>query len=225
MLQMNNADNIVDNIINTLKLNIMMGFNNPNNQANSLFITIVCIIVLPILSSLINNYIKNSSYYTKDIILSYLFKQNKILIEGKQCFKSTEFSTRNEILFGHNFKAVFHYIHKNLHNIKIYSIKEYTNENGVYDEMRYCDIDSSQNSYKPLYIINQNRSFLINDNIYCRVIINKENVDASNSKTLIQIFFSPSFFTNLSLSSIFSILKLTIPFKYFFSKTNSISLN
>lgn len=184
---MGDTHNIVDNIINTLKLNIMMGYNSTNNKGNSLYITIICIILLPLLSAFINNYNKNSSHFTKDLILSYLFKQNRILIEGKQCFKSNDFSTRNEILFGHNFKAIFNYIHNNLHNIKIYSIKEYTNETGIYDDNHCNKIENEISNYNPLYIINQNRSFLIKDNIYCRVVIDKENFDSSNSKTLIQI--------------------------------------
>lgn len=179
MIGFNDGQGLIESIINMTKFNLMI------SSKDNIILSILCIIFLPLISSYFK---KNrlSNILAREFMYSLVLKQNKIVIEGKQCFKSTEFATRSEILFGHNFRAIFHYVHYNLKNLNVYSIKEYSNENGIYDETCFKgNKGNSENSI--LYIINQNRAFQIEKKIYCKVHIDKENLDSASSKTLTQI--------------------------------------
>jgi len=180
MFGIRDGQDVIDNIINVSRFNLMFSYK------DNLFLSILCIIFLPIISQ----HIKRNSLcnlISKDLIKSFFCRQNKIMIEGKQCFKSTDYCTRNEILFGQNFRAIFHYIHSNLNKINVYSIKEYSNETGIYDESLYNKNSQDSNIGNVLYIINQNRSFEIENGVYCKIYIDKENLDSASSKTITQI--------------------------------------
>lgn len=182
-----NSDNLKDNIIDLLKLNIMTG--DKNNSIINMIMTIFFITTFTALSNYLKDGNTNISFnISKNKINSFFMKKNKITIEGKRCFKSTDYSTRNQILFGHTFKAIFNHIHKNMNSKDIYSIKEYTNE--IYDSDSDCDDNYYNNDKleKTLYIINQTREFEIEKNIFCTVNIDKQTIESGgNSRTLTQI--------------------------------------
>ena len=104
MIGFNDGQGLIESIINMTKFNLMI------SAKDNIILSILCIIFLPLVSSYFK---KNrlSNILTREFMYSLVLKQNKIVIEGKQCFKSTEFATRSEILFGHNFRAIFHYVH------------------------------------------------------------------------------------------------------------------
>ena len=182
----NLKDNLKDNIIDLFKINLLA--NNKTNTNTNMIQTIIIIVIF----SFISNYLKDgntniSFHISKNKINSLFMKKNKIIIEGKRCFKSTDFSTRNQVLFGHTFKAIFSYIHKNINSKDIYSIKEYTSE--IYDSDSDCDDNYYDNDKleKTLYIINQRQEFEIEKNIFCTVNIDKQTVESGgNSRTLTQ---------------------------------------
>ena len=184
---MPSGNNLRDNIMDTLKLNIMTN-NKSDNKGDNMINMLMTIFFISIFTA-ISNYLKDggpnlSIYISKNKIYSLFFKKNKVIIEGKRSFKSTDFSTRNDNLFGHTFKAIFTYMHKNMNNKDIYSIKEYTND------IAYTDEDDYNGDINPqtIYIINQSREFLIEKDIFCLVYVNKENIEGgANSKTFTQI--------------------------------------
>ena len=186
MLSHEHSDGLIQNIVNMLKINLMMTSN--NNTNNSTINIIISIIMISILSLVSNISLHKNMFISKNKFYSYFFKQNKIIIEGKFCFKSTEFITRNETLFSNRFKALFSHIHNNLFNRNIYSLKEYSNESTIYEEGFDNGEDlNTDYSEKVTYIVNQKKQFLITDGIYCSIYINKENVDNDKSKIYTQV--------------------------------------
>lgn len=182
------GNNLRDNIMDALKINIMTN-NKGDNKGNNMINMLMTIFFISIFT-VVSNYLKDggpkiSFYISKNKIYSLFFKRNRVIIEGKRSFKSTDYSTRNDNLFGHTFKAIFTYMHKNMNNKDIYSIKEYTNDIAYADEGDNYNGDINP---QPIYIINQNREFLIEKDIYCSVYVNKENIEGgANSKTFTQI--------------------------------------
>ena len=173
-----------DDIFNMIKLNIIASTNmNNTNSTNNMNYNILFTTFLLCLLTYVSNYfrhLKSPSDIFQNIsinkIYSYLFKQNKVIIEGSRCFKSLEFVTCNDNLFSTRFNAIFNHIHKNLYNTNIYSLKEYGNLS--------TESNILNNS---IYIINQRADFLIADDIYCKVSIEKENIEAGAVKGFLQI--------------------------------------
>jgi len=182
-----NGNSLRDNIMDTLKLNIMTNKSDKGDNMMNMLMTIFFISIFTALSNYVKDGAPNLSFYiSKNRFYSYFFKQNKIIIEGKRCFKSTDYITRNDNLFGHTFEAIFTYIHKNMNNNEIYSIKEYSNDI-CSDHYPDSDDDDDINP-KTIYIINQRKEFQIEKNIFCSVQIDKENLEGgNNSKTVTQI--------------------------------------
>ena len=174
-------DSFINYITNMLKINLMM----PNN--NSILNSFSSIFILFFISLLSNFSFKSFQNY-RIKLNSLLFKQNKIIIEGKYCFKSTEFFTRNETLFSIRFKALFNYIHNNLYTKEIFSIKEYNSEGThINDDKLENNEDFNDYGNDITYIVNQKKQFLISEGIYCYVLINKENIEDDKSKNLTKV--------------------------------------
>ena len=181
-----NSDSLRDNIIDLLKLNIMTG-----NKSNSIINMIMTIFFITIFTA-ISNYLKDGNtkvtfYISKNKFYSFFMKQNKIIIDGTRCFKSTDYAIQNQVLFGHTFKAIFNHIHKNTNSRDIYSIKEYTSEI-CYDSDADDNDDDNTQLENTLYIINQRREFEIENGIFGIVNIDKQTVESgANSRTLTRV--------------------------------------
>jgi hypothetical protein len=182
------GNSLRDNIIDALKINIIT--NNKDDDKNAKILNMLITVFFISIFTIVSNYLKDgasnlSFYRLKNKIYSLLFKKNRVIIEGKRCFKSSDFSTKNEILFSDTFKALFNHIHKNMNYKDIYSIKEYTNEISYVDS---DDDDDDNHSENTMYIINQNREFKIKEDIFCIVYIDKQNIEGgANSKTFTQV--------------------------------------
>jgi hypothetical protein len=123
----------------------------------------------------------------------YYKRSNCIVLEGKRCFKTSEYNTRSDQLFSNRFKAIWHYIAKNTENNKsIYKIKEYADSSNIYDENsdsfggRRNNRNFEKKKNHDIYVVNQSKYFYLDYDIYCKVTFNNETLEkkgARNSST------------------------------------------
>ena len=129
----------------------------------------------------------------------YYKRCNSILLEGKRCFRTTDYNTRSDQLFSNRFNAVWHFIAKNNErNKSIYSLKEFANSSNIYDEngdpyaipekygfrSRHDRIKKSTRS-RDIFIVNQKKKFVLAPDILCRVLfINEQHERKSNKQTM-----------------------------------------
>jgi len=176
----------MSNFINILKSNytnvVRFTFFDYFKTGNMAFDTILSSLILSIVGYVINyiyeynleSIFKNLSY---DSIKSLFYKRHMIILEGKRCSTSSVFSQIHVISssYSDRFKACNDFITKNMHKIpSIYQIKEsHTNyQNSEDNESRKKNMD--------IFIVYQNQSFKIEENIYIKSTIQEE--DMSNEK-------------------------------------------
>lgn len=120
-----------------------------------------------------------------DDFKSYLYKKNSIIIEGKRSSTICGFNNNMCIssAYSDRFKALWDYIINNIDkNNSIYKIKE-THSN--WQSSRRNDNDTPRQTYD-LFMVYQNKHFLIDDNIYVRADIQIENDSNEKEKTSIK---------------------------------------
>ena len=113
-----------------------------------------------------------------------LFKrENKIVIEGKRCFKNGPYSAQNNNLFSFSFYAIWTHVEKKLcASTDIYSIKECGENSGVFDDWG-DPISKNNKNDVATYVVNQTRPFIISDNIYCSVDTYSEDIESGNGNS------------------------------------------
>lgn len=145
-------------------------------------------LVITFISILFNN--ENLNEYIEENIqkISEYFTNNKcktIVLEGKTSFYVTNFSSKTDNIFSDRFQAFWDYISKNnfdsnsINTIKEYpeshwSDADYTNEKR--DNEECLEIMKSKNQF----IVNQTTPFLVQPNIYCKVLTTKSSSDDKN---------------------------------------------
>jgi len=151
-------------------------------------------LLLPMIFILISHILTNEelleNLWGKITDLVSYKKYNTIIIEGKRCLRMNDYQTRTDQLFSDRFKAIWYYLAKNIYdNNTIYSIKEYSDTSNIYDEQGLAigsnrNIRNFENGRKisDFFIVNQERSFVLHDNIMCKVSFKKDNKE-SNNKT------------------------------------------
>ena len=141
---------------------------------SSLILSIVGYIINYIYEYNIESIFKNLSY---DSIKSLFYKRHMIIIEGKRCSTTSVFSQSPFISssYSDRFKACNDFITKNIHKIpSIYQIKE------THTNYQTSEDNESRRKNMDLFIVYQNQSFKIEENIYVKSTIQEE--DMSNEK-------------------------------------------
>ena len=181
------SNRLLNSFMETIKIGYLFNMKSGMTITESVFIPLLIIFI----SFLMSNDKLIEYFYT--IILENLYygKSNCIVLEGKRCFKCSEYNTRSDQLFSSRFKAIWHYITtKNKDNNSIYKIKEFAESSNIYDE--YGDSVGSRrtnrnfnnkNKMLDIYIVNQPTYFIIDDNIYCKVTFDNEKIENKNNRT------------------------------------------
>ena len=121
-------------------------------------------------------------------------KKNVIILEGKRCLKVSSFITKTDDLFSNRFTAFWYYISNNMfENNGIYSLKEFATSQNIYDDFgdpkssrqskKNFDNDELEYTNRDIFVVDQNRSFKIKNDIYCCVIKNKNRHDDSKTSS------------------------------------------
>lgn len=180
-------------------------FNRDQNNIGEIIIISLIFIVISYISSnfkLFENISEKLSHY-------FTFNRyNSILLEGKRCFRMSDYNCRSDQLFSNRFKAIWYYLAKNNNNntesrynnnYKIYSIKEFPDSSNIYDEEGYgynsnrsIKNNNPQKKLLDMYVVNQPTQFLLCPDIFCKVafknhIINgksHKNTDDNNSNKI-----------------------------------------
>ena len=163
---------------NMMTMNILM-----NYKTGIIYIDMLCsILFIFIIPYILNNFnlkiIRNGDLINN--ILNITKTKNTVEIIGKQTIISNSFQTRTETLFSTRFRAIWNHI--NINNktsdiIDIYKVKEYA------DSENSCDYfgEPLENDTKDLeldvFVVDQPKSFKLDDNIMCRVLINNEKLE------------------------------------------------
>lgn len=191
--------NSINNLIDTFKMMFLM-----NSKDNDIYNNFSLLFFITFLTFITNNdecyYAMENLFKTFIEFISNIFaiKCNTIILEGKICMKVTGYITKTDNLFSNRFNAFWYHIStNNLNNKTIYSLKEYANSSNIYDDNGESkkikktrkkmynddyldDSDDEDTKNKDIFIVDQNRHFKINDNIYCKVT--KSTYDRGDEK-------------------------------------------
>ena len=165
---------MLDNIFDLMKYNLLNNLLNSGtlnryiSQQNIFLFS--CIYLLFIYHKSILNYYKQLKY-------------SHVIIEGSRSINHSRSFCRYDNLFSTRFRAIWHYIQKNMEKLDIKSIKEISNESGKFND--YGDCIVSNYSESDIFYINQTNSFKLYDNIYCKVEFNNSNINTENDKSKI----------------------------------------
>jgi DNA replication protein DnaC len=161
--------NIMNALIDTIKMNLFSKIKTGNSIIDGIVIT-VSISFLTYLVKIIYDYTINFSfkkYFNSEILFSIFFKKQSIELEGRKSHSICVYNSSAVIsaVFSDRFKAVWHYIMDNIENNKtIYEVKEY-----------YCN---DRNAKADLFIVTQSNYFHIEKDIYA--ITELEEIESSN---------------------------------------------
>ena len=176
---MNNQ--IINSLIETIKIGY---FVNMKSDMNTVFVPIILIFITYIFSH--EKFLDNIIAYISDYL--YHKKYPCVTLEGKRCFKSSDYNTRTDQLFSNRFKAIWHFISKTTEtNNSIYKIKEFADSSNIYDENgdSYKNHRNRKDAKKrdlDMYVVNQHRCFVLYDDIYCKVSFNNEIIENKSNK-------------------------------------------
>lgn len=156
-------------------------------------------IILGIFSWLVNWIYDNQfdrffTSFSFDDIKSYFFKKNIIIIEGRTSSITSSFTYTQSIssAYSDRFKALWNHIIKNIENNKtIYKIKE----NHTNYQSSVNNINEDRRKISDLFMVYQNKDFLIDDNIYSKAEIqyesdkdDKEKMSVRTDKIILHIY-------------------------------------
>ena len=179
--------NIQESFIDSLKLNIFARL----QTGNYILDMLITGCIFGLISALTNVALKARSFnfgFMLSLYEEYILKKKSITIEGRRCIKSGAYSTRSDQLFSNRFRALWYYIgEKLLVGNSIYSIKEYAESVNSHDQFGSKNSQKEHMKYiKDIYVVKQNRSFLLGEDIYCKVIFDDEELE-NGSKMICKI--------------------------------------
>tara|TARA_B100000963_G_scaffold360148_1_gene389945 strand:- start:7319 stop:8944 length:1626 start_codon:yes stop_codon:yes gene_type:complete len=169
-------------ISSLLKMKLLFSNDNSSNVYEILY-SILTIVFITYISNLFNNATFFEDFHDKfswHHVYSLFKRENKIVIEGKRCFKNGPYSAQNNNLFSFSFYAIWTHVEKQLCKSKdIYSIKECGENNGVFDDWG-DPISKNNKNDVTTYVVNQSKPFIISDQIYCLVDTYSEDIESGN---------------------------------------------
>ena len=180
---MNNQ--FITSFLETIKMGYLLNARSHTSSAETIGLSLIFILITYIVS--------NDSFYQRICIFMTNIcyrKYYSILLEGKRCFKSSDYNTRSDQLFSNRFNAVWYFIAKNINeNKSIHSLKEFADSSNIYDEhgQSYNSSNSSNTSNitsnsKDIFIVNQPYEFTLMDGIFCQVTVTSEKHERKSGK-------------------------------------------
>ena len=172
---------ITSSIVEMVKYGYL--FNMKSGQTNEMLYPIIFIFISYIFS---NDDIREKIWNDISPIINYN-KGNSIIIEGKKCVRVNDFSSRTDHLFSDRFKALWYYLAKNLKtNTTIYSVKEFSDSSNIYDErgnsVHNKRTNNSTKVKSDFFVVNQERKFNIEKDIFCKVYFKNDNYSNGDKK-------------------------------------------
>ena len=172
-------------IAGLLKMKLLFS-NDTSSTIYEITYSILTIVFITYISNLFNNVSLFEDIHDKfswHHIYSLFKRENKIVIEGKRCFKNGPYSAQNNNLFSFSFYAIWTHVEKKLcASTDIYSIKECGENSGVFDDWG-DPISKNNKNDVATYVVNQTRPFIISDNIYCSVDTYSEDIESGNGNS------------------------------------------
>ena len=169
-------------IAGLLKMKLLFS-NDTSNNIYDIIYSILTIVFITYMSNLFNNASFFDDFHDKfswHHLYSLFKRENKIVIEGKRCFKNGPYSAQNNNLFSFSFYAIWTHVEKKLcTSHDIYSIKECGENNGVFDDWG-DPISKNNKNDVATYVVNQSKPFIISDQIYCLVDTYSEDIESGN---------------------------------------------
>ena len=190
---------VITSLIDTIKYSYMFNKNDNQDPTDMILISAFFIFITYLFT--------NASLHQQVTERLQYRRYNCVILEGKRCFRMTDYNSRSDQLFSNRFKAIWYYLNKternnsnnnnNNNNSKnskkknhIYRIKELAESSNIYDEQGdpYNSNRSNRNinqHKKPLdmYVVHQRDQFVLHDEIFCKVSFKNDNVDASTSSS------------------------------------------
>jgi ATP-dependent 26S proteasome regulatory subunit len=176
-------ENLSYNYLNVSKMALFNYF----KTGNPIYDTIISSIFITLFTIGLNYANENRHLFFIRIedIINLFFKKNIVIIEGKICFVASPYGqpSVHTSIYSDRFKALWEYIINNIeNNPTIYKIKE-----------THSDIQSSastdENRYKSsdLYIVYQQKSFLLDKHIYvCSTILNENDENENKNNKIVK---------------------------------------
>jgi len=177
---MHRDDSPID-IAGLLKMKLL--FSNDSSNMYEIFYSILTIIFITYISNIFNNPAFFEDLHDKfswHSMYSLFKRENKIIIEGKRCFKNGPYSAQNNNLFSFSFNAIWRHVDKILCSSNdIHAIKECGENTGSFDDWG-DPLSKSNRSELTTYVVHQKKPFIIYDNIYCQVDSYSEDIESDN---------------------------------------------
>jgi DNA polymerase III delta prime subunit len=189
---MYNNNIINDNFNSIITLSVFSFLKTGNFMYDSLIYSIIVTSIGYFLNKLYSfKFTRGFNRLSSHLLLDLFYKKNSFVFEGKVCFQTVCFvSTISETsLFSDNFKAIWNYIIKNIeNNNSIYEIKEIPANPKLKNVYK-----NNTSSY--LYMVTQEASFILDNNIYAKTNIthdenqdDKEKIHTKTDKIKITIY-------------------------------------
>jgi len=168
------SNNIMQTAMDTFRLNIISKFQTGNYVLDMLITTCIFGFISMIINLIRDSWVAPNKI--NSIVGEYLFKKKSITIEGRRCIKSGTYATRTDQLFSNRFRALWHYIGEHINTqSSIVSIKEYAESANSHNS--YGDkITASTHEHQDIYVVKQNRYFVLAEDIFCNVVFNNEDL-------------------------------------------------
>jgi hypothetical protein len=185
---MNNQ--FITSFLETIKMGFIFNMRSQPSSFETMGLSLIFIIITYVISDEI--FCQRIGTFITNI---YYRKYYSILLEGKRCFKATEYNTRSDQLFSNRFNAVWYFIAKNINeNKSIHCLKEFADSSNIYDENgQSCNysqdnsntIPNVSNNFKDIFIVNQLYEFSLTDKIFCKVTTSSERHERKSGKNTV----------------------------------------
>jgi hypothetical protein len=178
-------DILKTNYENITRITLFNYFKTGNNVVDAILSSIIISIFGYIINYMYEYNIENMNMNTIfDNVKSLFYKKNAVIIEGKNCSTTNGFSPIYSVssLYSDRFKALLDYIIINIDNNKtIYQIKE------MHSNFQSSEFSESRKKNCDIFMVDQYKKFIIDENIYIKIEIEKEELrddkNKVNSKT------------------------------------------
>ena len=181
------GNQFVASFLETIKMSYFLNMRSQSNSGETIIWTLFFLFVTMIATD--ENLLERLSAFLSRVGHR---KYSSVVLEGKRCFRTTDYQTRSDHLFSNRFNSVWYYIAKNIDtNSSIYSLKEFADSSNIYDEhgdscVHYPHGRSNKHDiikrFKDILVVNQPTKFELTENIFCKVAFSTERLD-SKSKT------------------------------------------
>jgi hypothetical protein len=162
--------------MNTIQMNLFSMIKTNNVVIDSIISTFIMSVI-----GVLINYVYEKQFYIFEFSLNkfynLFYKRNIILLEGKKSSVTSAYTLTNSITssYSDRFKAMWDYIIKNIeHNNDIFQIKESISG---FDSLSF-----NNKQLTDIFIVYQNKHFLIDKDVYAYTQIEKEEGHEKNEK-------------------------------------------